>query len=144
MDGTAEGARAREPRIIELPKIADARGNLTFLEGGIHLPFTFRRVYWIYDVPGGELRGGHAYRTLEEFIVAASGSFDVVLDDGTGERRYPLNRSYFGLYVPPGLWRRLDNFSTNAITLILASADFDECDYIRDHDEFLRTGQRDA
>jgi dTDP-4-dehydrorhamnose 3,5-epimerase-like enzyme len=124
-------------RLIDLPKIPDARGNLTFIEGGEHVPFAIRRVYWIYDVPGGERRGGHAYRTLEEFFVALSGSFDVVVDDGRGDVRHVvLNRSYFGLYVPPMTWRHLESFSTNAVCLILASQPYDEADYLRDHAEF--------
>jgi dTDP-4-dehydrorhamnose 3,5-epimerase-like enzyme len=124
-------------RLIDLPKIPDARGNLTFIEGGEHVPFAIRRAYWIYDVPGGERRGGHAYRTLEEFFVALSGSFDVVVDDGRGDVRHVvLNRSYFGLHVPPMTWRHLENFSTNAVCLILASQRYDEADYLRDHAEF--------
>ena len=124
-------------RLIDLPKVPDARGNLTFIEGAQHVPFTIRRSYWIYDVPGGERRGGHAYRTLEEFFVALSGSFDVVVDDGRGDVRHVvLNRSYFGLYVPPMTWRHLENFSTNAVCLILASQRYDESDYLRDHAQF--------
>lgn len=124
-------------RIIHLPKVDDPRGNLTFIEGGQHIPFEIKRVYWIYDVPGGEVRGSHAYKTLNEFIVALSGSFDVILHDGKTEMRYPLNRSYYGLYVPQLVWRRLENFSTNALALILASDYYDPNDYIRDFDEFM-------
>jgi dTDP-4-dehydrorhamnose 3,5-epimerase-like enzyme len=123
--------------IIQLPKIEDPRGNLTFIEGGQHIPFEIKRVYWIYDVPGGEVRGGHAYKTLNEFIVALSGSFDVILHDGKTEMRYPLNRSYYGLYVPKMFWRRLENFSTNSLALILASDYYDADDYIRDFDQFV-------
>jgi dTDP-4-dehydrorhamnose 3,5-epimerase-like enzyme len=126
-------------RIINLPKISDPRGNLTFIEGnGRHIPFDIKRAYWIYDVPGGEKRGGHAYRRNEEFIVALSGSFDVVLDDGAQRTTYSLNRSYFGLYVPKMIWRQLENFSTNGVTLILASQPYDPADYIRDYDEFVK------
>ncbi len=126
-------------RLIDLPKIPDARGNLTFVESARHVPFAIRRAYWIYDVPGGQGRGGHAYRRLEELFVAASGSFDVVLDDNDSEeRRFSLNRSYVGLYVPPLMWRRLDNFSTNAVCLIIASEHYDEADYLRDRDEYRR------
>jgi WxcM-like, C-terminal len=125
-------------RLIDLPKIPDPRGNLSFIEGDNHIPFTVRRTYWIYDVPGGERRGGHAYRTLHEFFVALSGSFDVVLDNGRGARQtVVLNRSYVGLHVPPMTWRHLENFSTNAVCLILASEHYDEADYLRDRDEFL-------
>lgn len=128
--------------IVELPKIVDPRGNLTFIEGHTHAPFEIRRTYWIYDVPGGEKRGGHAYRTNHELIVAVSGSFDVVIDDGTARRTHSLNRSYYGLYVPPGHWRELVNFSTNALCLVLASGEYDEADYIRNYESFnaLRTG----
>ncbi len=125
-------------RALTLPRIGDERGSLTFIEGNEHIPFTIRRTYWIYDVPGGESRGGHAYRELEEFFVALSGSFDVVLDDGRGRRRVPLNRSYLGLYVPRMIWRHLENFSTNAVCLILASRPYDERDYFRDYSEFAR------
>jgi dTDP-4-dehydrorhamnose 3,5-epimerase-like enzyme len=125
-------------RIIDLPKISDPRGNLTFIEGeGRHIPFAINRAYWIYDVPGGEKRGGHAYRELHEFIIALSGSFDVVLDDGKERKVYSLNRSYFGLYVPNMVWRQLENFSTNGVTLILASTAYNPDDYIRDYDNFL-------
>jgi dTDP-4-dehydrorhamnose 3,5-epimerase-like enzyme len=123
-------------QIIELRTVVDPRGKLTFIEGGRHVPFTVRRVYWIYDVPGGEVRGGHAYRTLEELVIAISGSFDVALDDGRNAEVLQLNRSYSGLYVPPMTWRQLENFSTNGICLILASQPYDEGDYIRDRDEF--------
>ncbi len=122
--------------IINLPKIDDDRGNLTFIEGGKHIPFNIQRVYWIYDVPGGQTRGGHAYRQLEEVIIALSGSFDVVIDDGVETRKYSLNRSYYGLYIPKMAWRQLENFSTNALCLILASLPYSEDDYIFEYDEF--------
>ena len=124
-------------RIIQLPKFLDERGNLSFVEELNHIPFKIERTYWIYDVPGGESRGGHAYRENQEFIVALSGSFNVVLDDGTERKRYTLNRSYYGLYVPKGLWREMDNFSTNSLAVVRASTKFDEGDYIRDYDEFV-------
>jgi dTDP-4-dehydrorhamnose 3,5-epimerase-like enzyme len=125
-------------RILQLPKIADVRGNLSFVEGERHIPFPIRRVYWIYDVPGGESRGGHAYRKLEEFIIAASGSFDVVVDDGRDRQVMQLNRSYFGLYVPPMIWRGIENFSSNSVTLILGSLPYSEEDYLRDYEAFVR------
>jgi dTDP-4-dehydrorhamnose 3,5-epimerase-like enzyme len=125
-------------RIIDLPKISDPRGNLTFLEGGKHIPFDIKRAYWIYDVPGGEKRGGHAYKTLHEFIIALSGSFDVVLDDGREKKTFSLNRSYFGLYVPQMIWRTIENYSTNGVTLILASAHYNPDEYIRDYEAFLK------
>ena len=124
-------------RQIDLPVIPDPRGNLTFVEGGRHLPFEIRRAYWVYDMPGGEQRGGHAYRTLDEFMIALSGSFEVVLDDGFAEKSVLLNRSYFGLYVPSMVWRHTENFSTNAVLLVLASAPYDEGDYIRDRGAFI-------
>ena len=126
---------------MELPKFLDARGNLSFVEQKKHIPFEIKRTYWLYDVPGGESRGGHAYRENEEFIVALSGSFDVVLDDGSKKRTYTLNRSYYGLYVPKGLWREMENFSTNSLAMILSSTDYDANDYVRDYDEFLKLKQ---
>jgi dTDP-4-dehydrorhamnose 3,5-epimerase-like enzyme len=129
-------------RIIELPKILDARGNLTFVEAHRHIPFGIARAYWLYDVPGGQVRGGHAYRQLEEFVISLSGSFDVVVDDGTGSRHFALNRSYLGLYVPRLVWRHIENFSTNAVCLILASRHFEAEDYVREHSEFLRLARR--
>ncbi|MFH0866497.1 MAG: FdtA/QdtA family cupin domain-containing protein [Bacteroidota bacterium] len=123
-------------KIIQLPKIPDARGNLTFIEELNHIPFEIKRCYWIYDVPGGEMRGGHAYKKLNEFIVALSGSFDVILNDGKERKCYSLNRSYFGLFVPEMIWRSLENFSTNSLCLIMASGKYDESDYIRNFDEF--------
>lgn len=126
-----------EANIIQLPKIEDERGNLSFLEEGKHIPFDIKRVYWIYDVPGGEYRGAHAYKENKEFIVALSGSFDVVLDDGKNKQVFSLNRSYYGLYVPKGLWRYIDNFSTNSLAFIASSTVFNQQDYIRDYDVFL-------
>jgi len=119
-----------------LPKILDKRGNLSFIEEMNHVPFLIKRTYWIYDVPGGEKRGGHAYKNNQEFIVALSGSFDVILNDGENEQTFTLNRSYYGLYVPKMIWRQMENFSTNSLALILASTDFDIDDYIYDFDEF--------
>ena len=124
-------------KIIKLPKISDPRGNLTFIEQSKHIPFEIKRVYWIYDVPGGEIRGGHAFIEQREFIVALSGSFDVVINDGKNEQRHHLNRSYFGLYVPDRLWRHLDNFSTNAVAMVVSSTNDGEEDYIRDFDAYL-------
>lgn len=123
--------------IIQLPKIFDERGNLSFIEGKNHIPFAIERTYWIYDVPGGEIRGSHAFRQQEEFIVALSGSFDVVLHDGKEERKYQLNRSYRGVYVPRMTWRRMENFSTNSLCLVLSSTRFDENDYIWEFDRFI-------
>ena len=125
-----------KPQIIELPKFLDKRGNLSFIEEFKQLPFKIERTYWIYDVPGGEQRGGHAYRENEEFIVALSGSFDVILDDGKEKHTYSLNRSYYGLYVPKGYWREMNNFSTNSLALVLASTPYSPNDYIRDYTEF--------
>ncbi len=125
-------------RIIDLPKIEDPRGNLTFIEENNHIPFAIKRVYWIYDVPGGQFRGSHAYKELHEFIVALSGSFDVILDDGKEKRRFHLNRSYYGLYMPNLIWRSLENFSTNALCLILASTHYSKDEYIRDYNVFLK------
>ena len=126
-----------EAKIIHLPKIKDDRGNLSFVEEENHIPFKIERTFWIYDVPGGEDRGGHAYRETEEFIIALSGSFDVVLDDGKGNvQTFQLNRSYYGLYVPKMMWRQMTNFSTNSVALVLASTCYDAADYIRDHECF--------
>lgn len=132
-----------KPEIIQLPKFLDARGNLSFVEQEEQIPFVIRRTYWLYDVPGGECRGGHAYRENQEFIVALSGSFDVVLDDGTEKKTFTLNRSYYGLYVPKGLWREMENFSTNSLAMILSSTDYDANDYVRDYDEFLTLKRED-
>lgn len=122
----------KEIQLIELPKICDPRGNLTFIEGNNHLPFDIKRAYWIYDVPGGAIRGGHAFYEQQEFIIALSGSFDVVLDDGKQKQIIHLNRSYYGLYVPNMIWRSMENFSTNSLALIMASTPYQEKDYIRD------------
>jgi len=125
-------------RIFKLPKISDPRGNLTFIEGSNHIPFDIKRVYYTYDVPGGSDRGAHAHKNLQQLIIAMSGSFDVVLDDGFEKQRFHLNRSYFGLYVCPMMWRELDNFSSGSVCLVLASELFDTDDYYRDYDEFLK------
>ncbi len=125
-------------KIIELPKFTDPRGNLSFVEQLNHIPFEIKRTYWIYDVPGGETRGGHAYWRNQEFMLSLSGAFDVIVDDGTQKRKFTLNRSYYGLYVPAGLWREMDNFSTNSLALELSSIHYDENDYIRDYNKFLR------
>ncbi|MFA0847763.1 MAG: FdtA/QdtA family cupin domain-containing protein [Methanobacterium formicicum] len=127
-----------ECRLIYLPKVDDVRGNLTFIEENQHIPFTIKRVYYLYDVPGGESRGGHAHKDLQQFIIAANGSFDVILDDGENKERYHLNRSYYGLYVPQMVWRELDNFSSGSVCLVLASNPFDEGDYIRSYENFRR------
>lgn len=132
-----------EVKIIELPKFLDERGNLSFVEQMNHIPFHIQRTYWIYDVPGGENRGGHAYRSNKEFIVALSGSFDVILNDGREQKRYTLNRSYYGLFVPNGLWREMDNFSTNSLAMVLASTKYDATDYIRDFCEFKEWNKED-
>lgn len=123
-------------RIVELPKISDPRGNLTFVEGNRHVPFPIERVYYLYDVPGGAERGGHAHKGLSQLIIAMSGSFDVILDDGREQRRHHLNRSYVGLYVCPMIWRELDNFSSGSVCMVLASNRYDESDYYRDYAEF--------
>ena len=127
-----------EARIIELPKFLDERGNLSFVEQFTHIPFEIKRTYWIYDVPGGEDRGGHAYLKNQEFIIALSGAFDVMVDDGENKKTFSLNRSYFGLYVPAGLWRTMENFSTNSLALEFGSEHYAQDDYIRDYDQFLK------
>ncbi len=126
-----------QAKIINLPKILDERGNLSFFQNEDHLPFSIQRVYWIYDVPGGEVRGGHAYREMQEFIIALSGSFDVVLFDGKDEKKFTLNRSYYGLYVPKMVWRSMENFSTNALAFVATDSFYDEKEYIRDKNTFL-------
>jgi len=131
-----------ELQLINLPKILDSRGNLSIIEEDTHIPFKIKRVYWIYDVPGGEHRSGHAFRETEELIVALSGSFDVVLHNGEKEYRYPLKRSYHGVFVPKMIWRLIDNFSTNSLALIVASTNYFEDDYIRDFNEFLNMIRR--
>ena len=125
-------------KIVNLPKISDPRGNLTFVEGGSHIPFDIQRVYYLYDVPGGAERGGHAHKGLRQLIIAMSGSFDVVLDDGKEKKRFHLNRSYNGLYVCPMIWRELDNFSSGSVCMVLASNKYDEKDYYRDYADFMR------
>lgn len=125
-------------RIIDLPKISDPRGNLTFVEGLVHVPFEIERVYYLYDVPGGAERGGHAHKALHQLIIAMSGSFDVVLDDGRKKRRIHLSRSYIGLYVCPMIWRELDNFSSGSVCMVLASSRYDESDYYRSYSEFIK------
>jgi hypothetical protein len=129
-------------RIIDLPKIQDPRGNLTFIEGGNHIPFDIRRVYYLYDVPGGSERGGHAHKELHQLIIAMSGSFDVILDDGENKKRVHLNRSYYGLYVCPMIWRELDNFSSGSVCMVLASNTYDEADYYRDYADFIQARRR--
>ena len=123
-------------RIINLPKVEDQRGNLTFVEEEKHIPFRLKRVYWIYDVPGGQIRGGHAFKEQQEFIIALSGSFDVVVNNGKKIQTFSLNRSYYGLYVLNGLWRHLENFSTNAVALVLSSTSYNEQDYIRNFEDY--------
>ena len=132
-----------DAKIIELPKFLDARGNLSFAENFKQIPFEIKRTYWIYDVPGGEKRGGHAYRENEEIIIALSGAFDVIVDDGKQKKTFTLNRSYYGLYVPKGLWREMDNFSTNSFALEFASTYYNVADYIYDYDQFKKL-KRDA
>lgn len=125
-------------QLINLPKYEDSRGNLTFIEEEEHIPFKINRVYWIYDVPGGQHRGGHAFKVQQEFIVALSGSFDVVVDDGNQKQTHSLNRSYYGLYVPNGLWREMKNFSTNSVAMVLSSTLYNEKDYIQDYDNYIK------
>ena len=124
--------------ILNLPKIEDPRGNLSIIEEEKHIPFKIERTYWIYDVPGGQTRGGHAFKNQLEFIVALSGSFDVVIDDGINKQTYSLNRSYYGLYIPDGLWRQMENFSTNSLAMVISSTKFSEDDYIREYPDFLK------
>lgn len=126
-------------KIIQLPKFLDPRGNLSFIEEENHIPFKIARTYWIYDVPGGEVRGGHAFKVQQELIIALSGSFDVVVDDGKTKQTFSLNRSYYGLYVPAGYWRQMQNFSTNSLAMVLSSTSFSEADYIRDYSDFLKS-----
>jgi len=122
--------------LLDLPKIEDERGNLTFIEAGVHVPFTIRRVFYLYDVPGGSLRAGHANRDQHQFLVAMSGSFDVIVDDGSERKRWHLNRSYYGLYIPPMFWREIDNFSSGSVCMALASNPYDPDEYIRDYDAY--------
>ena len=130
--------KVNEVKFIELPKFLDARGNLSFAQNNTHIPFEIKRTYWLYDVPGGESRGGHAYRETEEFVIALSGSFDVIVDDGKEKKTFHLNRPYYGLYIPKGMWREMDNFSTNSLALEFASTNYNPEDYIRDYNEFLK------
>ncbi|MCX6248474.1 MAG: FdtA/QdtA family cupin domain-containing protein [Bacteroidetes bacterium] len=125
-------------RLINLPKIEDPRGNLSFIEENNHIPFKIKRTYWIYDVPGGQVRGGHAFKKQQELIVALSGSLDVLVDDGKEKKVFSLNRSYYGLYLPIGLWRQMLNFSTNALAMVLSSTTYSDEDYIRDYDDYLK------
>lgn len=129
-------------KIIELPRIQDPRGNLSYIEEEQHFPFKIERMYWIYDVPGGEVRGGHAFREQHEMIVALSGSFDVVVDNGVKQKVFSLNRSYYGLFIPAGIWREMVNFSTNSLALVLSSTVYSEEDYIRDYDEYLKISNK--
>lgn len=131
-------------RVMYLPKVDDVRGNLTFIEQNEHIPFEIKRIYYLYDVPGGESRGGHAHKDLEQFIVAANGSFDVILDDGYNKERHHMNRSYYGLYLPNMIWRELDNFSSGSVCLVLASEVYDEDDYIRDYGKFYEIAQKNG
>jgi hypothetical protein len=128
--------KLHECKLIDLPKISDPRGNLTFIEGEQHVPFPIKRVYYLYDVPGGAERGGHAHKALNQLIIAISGSFDIIIDDGFERKRIHLNRSYFGLYICPMIWREIDNFSSGAVCLVLASEHYDESDYYRDYQAF--------
>ena len=131
-------ATVEDVRIIELPKFLDARGNLSFAENRKQIPFEIKRTYWIYDVPGGEDRGGHAFKENQEVVIALSGAFDVVVDDGENKKIFTLNRSYYGLYIPKGLWRTMENFSTNSFALEFGSVEYSASDYIREYDEFLK------
>ncbi len=128
-----------EVRITQLPKYEDARGNLSILEGENHIPFKIKRAYWIYDVPGGCIRGGHAFKEQHEFIIALSGSFDVIVDDGNNRKIFQLNRSYYGLFIPATLWREMNNFSTNSLALVTSSTLYDPKDYIRDYETFTNS-----
>jgi len=125
-------------RIVSLPKIEDSRGNLSFLEEAKHIPFEIKRTYWIYDVPGGQVRGGHAFKEQQELIVALSGSFDVIVDNGIEKKTFSLNRSYYGLYIPATFWREMVNFSTNSLALVVSSTQYSENDYIRSYEDFLK------
>jgi hypothetical protein len=135
---TKNSSPPSEWKMIDLPKVSDPRGNLTFIEGGKHIPFEMKRVFYLYDVPGGAWRAGHALKTCHQFIIAALGSFDIILDDGAQRQRFHLNRSYYGLYVPPLIWREIDNFSSGSVCLVLASDFYDEADYYRDYAEFIK------
>lgn len=132
----------KQPQLIDLPKITDPRGNLSVIENFKNIPFVIKRAYWIYDVPGGKFRNGHAFREQEEMIIALSGSFDVILNDGKQEKRYHMSRSYYGLYVPNMTWRSIDNFSTNSVALVLSSTQYDANDYIEDFSEYCKIAER--
>ena len=134
-------ATVEDVKIIELPKFLDARGNLSFAEQNNHIPFEKKRTYWIYDVPGGEDRGGHAFKENQEVVIALSGAFDVVVDDGANKKSFTLNRSYYGLYIPKGLWRTMENFSTNSLALEFGSEHYSAADYVRDYEQFLKMKQ---
>lgn len=129
-------------KLIHLPKVLDPRGNLTYIEGCIHIPFEIKRIFYLYDVPGGASRAGHALKTCQQFLIAMSGSFDVILDDGAEKKRYHLNRSYYGLYIPPLIWREIDNFSSGSVCTALASEPYSETGYIREYEEFLQAVRR--
>lgn len=134
----------QDVKIIDLPRVLDPRGNLTFIEAGVHVPFDIKRVYYLYDVPGGAHRGGHGHRALHQLLIAMSGSFDVLLDDGRTKFKYHLNRSYYGLYIPPMMWREIDNFSSGSVCMVLASEHYDELDYYRDYQEFMQDAGKRA
>lgn len=144
MISPTESNRLSNCTIIDLPKIADPRGNLTFIEENKHLPYDIKRVFFLYDVPGGETRAGHALKTCNQFIIAASGSFDVVLDDGLARQTFHLNRSYYGLHIPPLIWRELENFSSGSVSMVLASEFYSETDYYRDYQEFLKAARSES
>ena len=132
-------ASLRDCKVTELPKVSDPRGNLTFIEQNRHIPFEIKRIFYLYDVPGGAWRAGHALKTCDQFIIAASGSFDVILDDGRERQRIHLNRSYYGLLIPPMIWREIDNFSSGSVCLVLASEFYTEEDYFREYKDFLKS-----
>jgi len=133
-----EDMKNTNPRLINLPRILDTRGNLTFIEGDNHIPFQIKRVFYLYDVPGGETRAGHALKICQQFVIAASGSFDVIVDDGAEKKRYSLNRSFYGLYIPSLVWRELENFSSGSVCLVLASEIYNPNDYYRTYEEFIQ------
>jgi len=126
-------------KLINFPRVEDERGNLSFVEEKIHIPFKIERTYWIYDVPGGQIRGGHAFKEQQEVIIALSGSFDVIVDDGQKKELFSLNRSYYGLYIPAGLWRYMENFSTNSLAMVISSTKYEENDYVRDYTNFMKS-----
>ena len=134
----------KKPGIVKFPKVEDPRGNLSFIEAKKHVPFAIERVYWIYDVPGGQTRGGHAFMEQQEVIVAVSGSFTVIVDDGAEKQSFSLNRSYYGLYIPYGYWRQMEEFSTNSLALVVSSTRFDESDYMRSYEQFILRRKNEA